>query len=300
MKNKNNFLNFCLYFALALFVIIIIYLVIIRSKAHSSPSYKIVYSYTCHEEARSFEDTLNNLFYFNEPAIAVVVHCNSDMFEKLPELLKNNKNRDKIYINDIYYSKETWTYSLLKAHIDNFSFCKRNNLAPSLFIPMASNCMLKKNVNYKDLEKLLLETPADKDNCNTNHYFGFWDSIYANKDIISKLRSIGVVDIVQAGHEGMIIPYAVMDRITNFVISENLENLVEKETVFEEFILSTLGLHYSGKKLQSICKVYFDNGQTPPLDMVNSQPEPCFKRVSRNYDDPRRVALRENNNHYEK
>lgn len=298
MKNKKKCLTFVL--TVALLFLFVIYLVVVGNNSLSSPSFEIVYSYTCHEEPKSFEDTLNNLFYFNEPNIAVIVHCNKDMFEKLPEVLKNNKNRDKIYINDIYYSKQTWTYSLLKAHIDNFSFCKRKKISSSFFIPMASNCMLKQNVFSKDLEKIILETPADKDNCNTNHHFGLWHNIYANKKIISKLNSIEINNIIHAGHEGMIIPYTVMDQIATFVISENLENLVEQETVFEEFILSTLGFHYSGKKIQSICKVYFDNGETPPLDMVNNQSEPCFKRVSRNYDDPRRVALRENNNHYEK
>jgi len=299
MKIKKKNLTFV--FIFAVFLLFVICLVVAQNNAQYSPNFKIVYSYTCHEEAKSFEDTLNNLFYFNEPNIAVIVHCNKDMFEKLPEVLKNNKNRDKIYINDIYYSKQTWTYSLLKAHIDNFSFCKRKKIVSSFFIPMASNCMLKKSVYHKDLEKTILETPAYRDNCNTNHHFGLWHNIYANKKIISKLHLLDQnVNIIHAGHEGMIIPYATMDQITNFVISENLENLVENETVFEEFILSTLGLHYSGKKIQSICKVYFDNGETPPLDIVDAQSEPCFKRVSRNYDDPRRVALRENNNHYEK
>lgn len=72
-----------------------------------------------------------------------------------------------------------------------------------------------------------------------------------------------------------------MDKITTFVIENDIEKLIETETVFEEFILSTLGSFYLGNDIQSICKVYLNDGETPSLDLVNNQSEPCFMRVSR-------------------
>lgn len=266
--------------------VILIFVVSIKSK-----KYNIIYSYTCHEEPKTFEDTLNNLFYFNEPNIAVVIHCNEKMYKELPKVLEKNKNRDKIYINDIYYSKNTWNYTILKGHIDNFMFCKKNKYKSVFFIPIASNCMFKTNLYLKDLQKII-KTPYVHE-YDTNHI-----CLNSNKKINDRMYGIGVKKIIQALHEGMIIPYNIMDKITTFVIENDIEKLIETETVFEEFILSTLGSFYLGNDIQSICKVYLNDGETPSLDLVNNQSEPCFKRVSRNYDDPRRVALREKNNFY--
>ncbi len=267
--------------------------IIVGMKAgRKSKKYNIIYSYTCHEEPKTFEDTLNNLFYFNEPNIAVVIHCNEQMYKELPLVLEKNKNIDKIYINDIYYSKKPWEYTILKAHIDNFMFCKKNNYKSTFFIPVASNCMFKSKLYMKNLKKIY-KTP----------YIHEFDPkhicLYSNKKINDRLYDIGVKKIIHALHEGLIIPYNIMDKITSFVIENDIEKLVETQTSFEEFILATLGSFYLGNDIKSICKVYVFDNDTPPLDLVNSQSEPCFKRVSRNYNDPRRVELREKNNFYE-
>lgn len=298
MKKHNSKLFTFFFFFTIVLVAIVTYFLHLKS---GQQSYDLIYSFTCHENPDTFVDTLNNLFYFNQAnKIAVVVNCNHFMFQELPRYLENNENNKNIFINNVYFEKERCTFSVLKGHHENLKYCERNNLSSALFIPLASNCLMKKQITKYDLQKQLDAIPAFK---HTNEVKDdwYWGDIQKNQKINNILfHGLGVKGLIKEQHEGMIIPFDVMKRVSDFLDKNQIESLVEQETVFEEYLLITLVTHYYGKKVTCMCKVYFDFSDYPPMDLLENQDEPCFKRISRNYNDERRIMFREKNNFYKK
>jgi hypothetical protein len=98
----------------------------------------------------------------------------------------------------------------------------------------------------------------------------------------------------------MVIPYDVMYKIYKFVYDNNIQNNIQQQTVFEEYILGTLVAFYTNKKVLSLCKVYWNNINMEPStnNDIDNQEESCFKRLSRKYNDERRKWLRDINNYY--
>lgn len=284
-----------------LIIILVLLLVLwLFSLQINKNKYDVIYSYTCHEEPLSFIDTLNNLFYFNSTDTCVIVHCNEYMYNFLPKLLKENKNKDKVHINKIYSNKKLYTFSILQAHIENFQFCIENKIKSKYFIPLASNCLFNKHISLKDMDKSIdslnkfVYTDSDK-----NIGWIWWNDINKNIKINNRLYKLCIKNLLSQSHEGSIIPYNVMNKIYQFIIKNKLKQNVQKETVFEEYLLATLGTFYLGKKIPLMCKVYWDKHNfTPSYEDIKNQSEPCFKRVSREYNDPLRVIIRKDNNGY--
>ncbi len=116
--------------------------------------------------------------------------------------------------------------------------------------------------------------------------------------MVKYIHEKGVKSYVGSQHEGTIIPYDIMSHIANF--SDNLKSLIQKDTIFEEILLSTFYSHFTGKKLMSICKVFWNKpGYAPSISDIEAETLPCVKRVDRKYNDPVRTWLRERANNYE-
>jgi hypothetical protein len=261
--------------------------------------YDIIYSYTCHEDINSFLDTLKNLFYFNKSQkILVIINPNDIMYNELKDKV-NTEGLENIKLYPLPSTKRIYTYDILNAHIQNFSYCIDNNFKSKYFILLASNCLFHKSISMLYIENIINNNKLI--NVESNYNVWNWPDFFKNKkicDIFIK-NKINKNDFIKSQHEGFILEYEVMNKIKTFIIDNNIKDNVENETTFEEILPITLNKVFTGKLPVNCCKVFWDiPNMTPSLEDINNEELPCIKRVERNYDNYVRKSIREQNNNY--
>lgn len=267
--------------------------------------FDIIYSYTCHENKECFVDTLKNLFYFNKNQnICVVVNCNKYMFNNFKNI-DNYPEFKNVIIYPYPWEKIKYTYDLLDAHLQNFSYCLYNNITSKYIILLASNCMFHKAITMNDINNYIISSEnldlskyrKIKDDKDTWH----WPALLKNKKLIKILNDNDccINKIIGCQHEGMIIPYSVSKNILTFINSNNIKNNIENQTVFEEILLPTLYKKFTKNNPSHCCKVFWNNlNYRPEINEIIKCDKHCVKNVNRSIDDTVRIWLRNKNNNY--
>jgi len=255
----------------------------------------IIYSISCHEEPDCVIDMIQNIFYYNKDICCnIVVNTNVHMFD---ELKKRQIESPCVFLEDNPTNKRIESYDILKSHISNFLYCRKNAITSTFFIPLASNCMFHKPVCLNTISSSVVNSIHTSYKVNYNKWH--WRNFFKNPRMIHTLESSGISEFYPSQHEGVVIPYDIMGQIVDLTIEKNLEQLVEYNTVFEEIILSTLYIHISGKQLYSLCKVFWNKpNYLPNINDIQREPLPCVKRVIRAYNDPIRVWIRTQASNY--
>ncbi len=213
--------------------------------------YDIIYSITAHESVLSLKNLIENIFLHNfNYKIGIILHLNSFMMDSF------NTNIKDIYINNIYYDKHRCNHTILKAHIENFLFLKKKKIKFLYYIPISSNCMFIKQMNiptnYVFENKICEEDFSIKDDEKGWH----WVKILKNKYIINLLKD-KKIPIRIGFHEGRIIFYDLMEKITNFICNNKIFENIDQECVFEEFLLPSLEAYFNNSyNCQSILKLF--------------------------------------------
>jgi hypothetical protein len=245
----------------------------------------VIYSMTCHEDPDSFLDLIKNIKYFNKDLkICIIVHANDYMFKQLQGKIE--------HLNPIHYNRTLNTIDFFKSHIENYDYCIKNQIDMKYFIPLASNCYFHKFVKLEYLDELINQslppTPIEKVNWH-------WPSILLNKKI-----NINVGELYCHQHEGVILSKEIGLKISEHCKKYDIFNNVEINTLFEEYLYASLYSKFTGKSIQTLCKVFWDEpGYSPTLPKIINCETPCVKRVSRNYNDPVRIYFRNLTNNYE-
>ena len=246
----------------------------------------VVYSITCHEDPASLLDLIKNIKYFNKDLkICIIVHANHYMFKQLQGKIE--------HLNPIHYDKTVFTIDLFKAHIENYDYCIKNEIDMKYFIPLASNCYFHKFVKLEYLDELINQSPPPtpiKEKINWH-----WSFILLNKKI-----NMNIEELYSSAHEGVILSKKTGLNISEHCKKYDIFNNVEKNTTFEEYLYASLYSKFTGKTIQTLCKVFWDEpNYTPTLTQIINCEAPCVKRVSRNYNDPVRIYFRNLTNNYE-
>lgn len=271
----------------------------------------IIYSYNVHENKDAFIDTLKNLFYFHKSLeIFVIINANDRMLKELPNEINKLKMKDQIVIYPISMNKRLYTYDILEGHVRNFIYCIENSIKSKYFIPLSSNCMFKSNVTIEYVDNMIINKITINDDKkhisdmnNKINLIGHWKNVDPKViDILEKNNMYykHLDGIIQIQHEGFIIEYEVMNQIQNFLINNSIRNIITQETVYEETIFQSIYKNITNTIPTHICKVFWENvNYTPRINEIKKCDLPCVKRVHRNFNDPTRIWLRNNNNNYE-
>ena len=263
-------------------------------------NYDIIYSYTAHEHHDSMFDTLNNLFYFNKKQkILAIIHPNNELYKPLCDAALDNINGTDIIINSNFKDKKWWTFDIMEAQMENFEYCQKNGIYSKYFIPLASNCIFKKDITLDNIQSILNTRVSVKDFIATNYDYTVFIELNKNQELINILEIQGYSTKLKTQHEGMILKNDDMKQIAKIIRELDIKSKITRDIPFEEILPISIYAKIHDKIPQLICKLYTDNQNlTPSRDDIINQDLPCFKRISRDYNDETRIWLRNTNNNY--
>lgn len=254
----------------------------------------IIYSVTVHEHPDSVIDMIKNIIYFHPSfSVFIILHANKHLSDVLPPLLKGNTN---VMVNPIAWDHRDGV-SVTKKHIENIQWC-HEHINASYFIMLASNCLFHKNVTQKDIVPDPAAAVAYSSHNDNQHNAGKWrwPELDNNKKLLQACRAIDKWYAVQ--HEGMVIPYSKLYDIHQFIVTNVLDNITYP-TVLEEMLFGTIYKHQNGIFANHLCKIFWNSpGINPSVREIIECPEPCVKRIDRDFDSPVRSWLRSTNNYY--
>jgi len=256
--------------------------------------YDIVYSITAHENFNILNSLISNILKFNKNYyILICLNLNTYMYEN-----RNFIKLTNVIINPKYFDKNKYSSDILKAHIDNFQYLMNQNILFNNIMLIASNCMFIKQVKLP--EKNTYENKfcfTDIKNNNIENLTDWhWPNILENKIIINILLQ-NKIKIMNGQHEGRIYNFTLFYYIYKFIILNNIFNLIEKEAVFEEFLLQSLEYYYNnGKLVPTYCKIFWNNKDYIPSinDIKKCLTDSniyAVKRVPLNYNNPIRQFI---------
>jgi hypothetical protein len=260
--------------------------------------YDIIFSINIHESYECTINMIDNIKLCNQYLnFLILIHPNIKMYEELKKY-----SDERVLLNDKPYDKIWLSHTILKGHIDNFIFLKEKNISFKHFMFLASNCMFIKK-NYVPYSFPCLDAPLQK-NIMTNltelkdwH----WPTMKKNQKILKVLRDNNV-GFFENGknqykqHEGAVLSYDVMDKISDFIIKNNIFSIVESDTCFEETLLPSLENYFTGVVSDRACRVFWEKQHFSPLmiDILNTcvnGNQYIVKRVNRYMDDPNRILI---------
>jgi hypothetical protein len=210
-------------------------------KRTSYDQYDIVYSVLVHEELDCILDLILNIDFFNQNnKIAIIFHCNQNIYNQLI-----NINKYKwIFINPNWTDKIKNSSDLLNGHLENFNYLNISNIKFNYFCLIASNCMFIKNFNFLNINNLKYD---QKPNILDSQYF-----LEVNpkiKDIFFKNN----IKIIKRQHEGAIYKYDEFSLIFNKINELNFFSNFDTFFVAEEIILPSIEFHLLGYLVPRIC-----------------------------------------------
>jgi len=246
----------------------------------------IIYSILCHEYPESFPDTIKNFIHFNKyHSIKIIVNPNIFMHDTLAKLYENNPT---IIFHPNPWNKVKYTYDVLEGHIQNFEYCKENNIIGKYFITLSPNCMFHKEVILSEIDSGILLSPDITDISEKIQHSGWnWPGFYRNNEIVNILNNSGIYNFKGSQHEGFVIEYNIFNKITEFIRNHKIKEKISDNTTFEEILTQTLYIHFTNKKPYYICKIFWDlPNYMPSIDDIIKTDAPCVKRVSFSSNDP--------------
>jgi hypothetical protein len=218
----------------------------------------------------------------------IIIHLNDEMYNELIDYKNEN-----VIINNIYYSKNKFSFDITKAHFENFNLLINLNKSFNNFIFLASNCYFLRNINNYDILSIdLLDKPLKNkiisfDFENIKNWY-FYKNVLKNKKIIN-LFQLNEIEIRNGQIEGRCISYNIMMLIYNFIIVNNIEKIIENLFPFEEMIIPSLQYYFSKNDTSNIiCKVFWNNKNYYPSikdidDVIKNELDIfCIKRINRN------------------
>lgn len=257
--------------------------------------YDVVYGITVHEQSLSVEDLTKNIQYYNHTLkTCIVLNGSSDIYDAV-------KHLETTHVRVICSPRprRMVTYDILEGYLEVFEYCAANSISADYFIPIASNCMFWKEVTKDTLLGTLGKSTLQSTSIQIRHTGWWWPKIYANANIVSILGSQGIHNLKSSQHEGVVIEFSIMEKISTFIKEHRIKENVQYQTVFEEFLLSTLYTYYTGRDLGSLCRIFWELREySPSKEHILACSLPCVKRVSREYNSPVRVWLRERAENY--
>lgn len=223
----------------------------------------IVYSVTVHESIECVIDLIYNICYFNKQnKIIIILHPNDLIYEKIKLISMPNF----VMVNNKPSIKSRCTYSIMKAHIENFNYIKHYDF--EIFCLIASNCMFVKHVCMDKIRNIV------KPIAQYNQQYKHVDITNSNIDIFMKNDKIldvfktHNIAIKKYFHEGSVFRYDVFEQIIQFIETANIEANIKYEFVAEEILLASVENFITNTNAKRICT--FVNGHLPKTKDINN------------------------------
>ena len=255
----------------------------------------IFYSILCHEKIDCIFDMIKNIKKYNKDyKVSIILNINHYLSKLIKE--KNINLPENVIINTDISEKIHSTHTILKGHLSNFNFIK--DLDFDYFCLLASNCMFIRNINYNYIDtfykkKYDVIKKADGFKLQTGWH---WDSIYRNEKIINifKERDMALYD---SQHEGRVYVKYMFNELNNEITKLKIFDLIQVDTLFEEFLLSTFERYLFGTEVPIVCKIFWSNhnyiASIEDIEKIRKDDSiiSVVKRVSREIDDPIRKYI---------
>jgi len=120
------------------------------------------------------------------------------------------------------------------------------------------------------------------------------DSNTLNTQINNALKSEGCVQLFGSQHEGVILPYSIMARISGITKKYDFRSNVISGHAVEEYLFATMYINFCKKEVAIICKSFWQEPEmTPSVEQALAETLPAIKRVKRDYNNVIRKAIRE-------
>lgn len=223
----------------------------------------IAYSITVHESIECVIDLIYNICYFNkENKIIIILHPNNLIYEQLKPIHLPNF----VMINNKPSIKSRCTYSIMKAHIENFNSIKHCNF--EIFCLIASNCMFVKQVSMDKIKTIV--KPITQYNQQYEHV-GITNTNmddFTKNDKILEIFKTHNIAIKKCFHEGSVFRYDVFEQIVQFIETTNIEANIEHDFVAEEILLASVENFITNTNAKRICT--FTNGHLPKTKDINN------------------------------
>ena len=211
--------------------------------------YDIVYSII--NNTHNLEILIQNIKKFNKNnKFLICIHNNQQT---------NNLDDNNVIINKIKYEKHKLTHSILKAHIENYTYIKSLGYKFNNIMLLPSNAMFVKQI--KSFKKT-----RDKNTRFT--LIKGQNSILFNKNLkilnIFKNRKIKIEYI---SCEGAVYSDNLMNKIVKFINNNHIFDEIEFEMSFENVLLPSLENYFNNKLVQRYYKFYeYEYSDIPTMD----------------------------------
>ena len=251
----------------------------------------MIYLVTAHESPECVKDMIRNILHFNSSSRTCVVVNGS------PNIQDDLSRLESEFVRVVprpRRRREGNSFDVLKGYLEGGEWCRSNGLRAKYVILLASNCMFWKPLSLPEI--IASEgsgCPGRRDDTSLDSSW-HWPTIHENKRIIAELHSsLGLRQLQSKAHEGTVYQYGDFMKISCLIEELGVERLIDKQTVFEEFLLASLYEHITGRSLSSICRVFWEKpNYTPTIREIEEEVLPCVKRVARRFDDGVREWLR--------
>jgi hypothetical protein len=270
--------------------------------------YDIVYSLPVHEDIASVIDLIYNIQHFNKNVKSLIIlHTNEAISNAI---IKHNSifPKDNVIVNPSVYAASTFNYKILKKHIDNFEYLLSLNIDFKVFMTLASNCLFIKEPN-KNFLNSIVNIPINITESDDIYKYTHdpadihWTTILSNVKIKEQFEKYNIAYVINQ-IECWYVSKNNMIEILKLFKKLNIDNSIEVETVFEEFIPGSLLYYCTGTKDIKLCKNSLNNidfTEDEINDTIQNDPNSwCMKRFKREYTNPIRTYVRESNNKYDK
>jgi len=241
--------------------------------------YDIIYSLTVHEAIDCLFELILNILFFNKSIkCGIILHCNEFMYNEL----KKHKLPQCVFVNPHYYPKQRHTYSILKAHLDNFNYLSAQF---EYFCLLASNCMFLKEVTMDYIKNI--------NNSTTSIFCDTKQQMIDNNPLLKQFMINNEIANNANWHEGALFSRDNFKQIYDYINDNNIEKLIVTNITAEEIILASIEIklfNYCHPRICYVgtCSLYSNKKhRLIPKNMV------IYKKVHRQLNHRSRTSFRE-------
>jgi len=202
-----------------------------------------------------------------------------------------------VYVHPDPFYKRRFTFSILKAHLNNFQFLTNANINFDYFMMLASNCLFFREFDFNETLKARRKAEKTGYVClvggEEKPAWCHWSGFYKDKCII-KVFEENDMPLYTTFHEGFVCSKEEFRDMYQFIAMHGIENKITAQVPFEEILPATILTHYSKQRIVPICKV-FCKEKFLNVDVLHRRMPAhifCIKRVERDYNNPLRMHIR--------
>jgi hypothetical protein len=265
--------------------------------------YELVFSILAHEAPDVLENQIENIKKWNvNKKFLICLHLNDYMY-------KNFKTKDKcVIINTDHFNKRLYTADVLVAHLKNVLFLKEKGIQYKSLMLLASNVMFIKKFNIDEHQPTIqiadtlyeVEKPyvkALQKDKGKDIWIG-WRHLSGYPDLI-RFFTEKKIPLSAYQNEGRIYTRELIEKITDFIIKNNIINYIPGVFLAEEILLPSLENYFcNGSIAKCYCKIFWHNSNYQASikdidDIINDNNSEFFmvKRVLRVINDPIRIYI---------